>query len=75
MLDSPPAMPPLPSDPGNPWLGRQIGSFKLMGVLGHGGMGTVFEAEQERPHRRVALGVATSSLSLSRRPCCLSLAQ
>ncbi len=34
-----------------------IGSFKIIGVLGEGGMGCVYEAQQERPQRRVAIKV------------------
>jgi tetratricopeptide (TPR) repeat protein len=41
---------PMPAD------GR-IGAFRIRRVLGSGGMGTVFEAEQESPHRTVALKV------------------
>ena len=36
---------------------RQIGSYKLLRLLGSGGMGMVFEAEQQQPSRRVALKV------------------
>ncbi len=36
--------------------GQQIGPFRLGALLGHGGMGAVFEATQESPvRRRVAL--------------------
>lgn len=62
LLDHGPAVPALEPEAGSSWLGRTIGSFKLMAVLGRGGMGTVFEAEQERPHRRVALKVMRHGL-------------
>ena len=36
--------------------GAEVGPYKLVRVLGEGGYGTVYEAEQRRPlHRRVAL--------------------
>ncbi|MEM8886034.1 MAG: serine/threonine-protein kinase, partial [Planctomycetota bacterium] len=34
-----------------------FGSFRILGFLGEGGMGRVYEAEQDRPRRRVALKV------------------
>jgi len=37
--------------------GERVGNYVLRGVIGEGGMGRVYEAEQERPHRTVALKV------------------
>ena len=50
--------------------GGRIGAYRLVRVIASGGMGTVWEAEQETPHRRVALKVMrfgfTSPQDLSR---------
>src|SRR2546429_8377540 len=35
----------------------EIGGFRILGKLGEGGMGVVFEAEQKSPSRRGALKV------------------
>jgi WD40 repeat protein len=35
----------------------RIGDFRILGLLGRGGMGTVYEAEQDNPRRRIALKV------------------
>jgi tetratricopeptide (TPR) repeat protein len=35
----------------------RIGPFRILGLIGEGAMGMVYEAEQERPNRRVALKI------------------
>ncbi len=37
------------------WVGRRVGHYEIVGLLGRGGMGLVFEARQESPQRTVAL--------------------
>jgi tetratricopeptide (TPR) repeat protein/tRNA A-37 threonylcarbamoyl transferase component Bud32 len=51
---SAPSAAPAASDPGHP---ATIGRFRILGKLGQGGMGVVWEAEQDQPRRRVALKV------------------
>ncbi len=43
------------------WLGREIGPYRLLALLGRGGMGTVFRAEREDAagRRQVALKLVT----------------
>lgn len=51
-------------------LPQHIGSFRVLTLLGEGGMGSVYEAEQDYPQRRVALKVMRpgfASASLLRR--------
>ena len=43
--------------PGGVPLPESIGDYRVLGVLGEGGMGIVYEAEQSSPRRRVALKV------------------
>jgi eukaryotic-like serine/threonine-protein kinase len=44
-------------------LPSSIGGYRILRVLGQGGMGVVYEAEQDRPRRTVALKVIKSGLS------------
>src|SRR4029079_13267095 len=39
----------------------EIGSYRVINVLGHGGMGIVYRAEQANPRREVALKVIGAS--------------
>ncbi len=46
------------SDPSTP-IGDSIGNYTLIDILGHGGQGTVYLADDTRLHRKVALKVFT----------------
>ena len=52
---APPAS-PLPETPTHP-LPASVGHYRIIRLLGEGGMGAVYEAEQDQPRRSVALKV------------------
>ncbi len=45
------------------WLPATIGRYRVLRLVGEGGMGSVYEAEQEHPRRIVALKVITPGLT------------
>ena len=57
-------------DKPDPLIGQRIGQFRIKAPISRGGMGTVYEAVQEEPHRVVALKIMrrdTTSRSAMRR--------
>jgi len=53
---------PAPAIQASAWMGRGVGGYRILRLLGEGGMGLVFEAEQESPRRFVALKVVRGGL-------------
>src|SRR5262249_16016080 len=59
-----PTLSPPPSGPaGAPRLPPHLGRYRPIRLLGEGGMGTVYEAEQDSPRRTVALKVVRPGLA------------
>src|SRR5262249_35313690 len=59
--------PGIASAPG-PLLPPRVGRYRVLGLLGEGGMGAVYEAEQDRPRRPVALKVVRPGFASSALP-------
>jgi eukaryotic-like serine/threonine-protein kinase len=57
-----PASEPAPPPQGRLGLPDRVGRYRVLHLLGEGGMGAVYEAEQDSPHRLVALKVIRPSL-------------
>ncbi len=56
--------PPLPAAPSEiPVMPAHVGHYRVLRLLGEGGMGTVYEAEQDNPRRAVALKVIRPGLT------------
>jgi WD40 repeat protein len=53
---------PALSSQGKPGLPDHVGHYRVLRLLGEGGMGAVYEAEQDSPHRTVALKVIRPGL-------------
>jgi serine/threonine protein kinase/Tfp pilus assembly protein PilF len=61
----PPPLPPPPPPPKREREDRYLGDFRLVRTLGEGGMGLVYEAEQQHPRRPVALKVVRGGAHVS----------
>lgn len=47
-------------------VGTTVGQYRIIRIIDHGGMGVVFEAEQQQPRRRVALKILRERLPSDR---------
>ena len=47
-------------------LPKKIGHYRIIGKIGEGGMGTVYEARQEKPDRTVALKIMNARFASDR---------
>jgi eukaryotic-like serine/threonine-protein kinase len=61
-LDSPLVRSPPPAAPAGPALTPRLGRYRVLRLLGEGGMASVYEAEQDNPRRAVALKVIRPGL-------------
>ncbi len=59
----PPHSQPSTANRGNPGAGRRLGKYRILRVVGEGGMGVVYEAEQDHPRRIVALKVIKAGMA------------
>jgi non-specific serine/threonine protein kinase/serine/threonine-protein kinase len=59
----PPEPPINPAGPAAATLPQRIGRYRILRLLGEGGMGVVYEAEQDSPRRTVALKVVRPGLA------------
>jgi WD40 repeat protein/tRNA A-37 threonylcarbamoyl transferase component Bud32 len=55
-----------PAGPGTDWEPQRVGGYEIIRLIGEGGMGTVYEAQQENPKRRVALKLIRPGLASGR---------
>ncbi len=61
--DPQPTLAPAPSGPGDPFLGKSVGNFRLTRRLGSGGMGAVYEAVHPIVGNRVAIKLLGGSFA------------